>query len=292
MQNTHYRVAITVVVLAGCRTPKNFEASFETVEDAGSSTGEPEGTQGEEPVVEQPSDVVPWPSIAYWGTFDWEDALPAAQSYVFENDLGFTFRVDTFRVAITSIQLLPCTTEHATEGEEARAVGPLGWTVYDENRVQFFDTSENDASVIAVGRAEDAFSTSVHEFGVGVGGEQPYCGAFWLSAPLLDPDPLLETNSIWIVGAYQPPAAHNEEDWVAFDAAVALTGGTVTTLVPYPDDSLRPSEGDANDVNIIATRYPARAFDSLDPQELSDLELAWEALRNVLQDSTVSYAQR
>lgn len=301
MRSVRRTIATIGVVLAACQpaghadegdTENDTEVGTDPEPEA--SVGDPAdadtGVGGEESSTEGAPDLLPWPSIAYWGVFDWEGVVATDEGYVFDNDLGFTFRIDTFGLAVMSIQLVPCT-EHAA-GQGAGAAVPLELGLVHEGDAQFSDTAQNDPSIIAVGIAEDVFSASLREFGVGEGGEQVYCDAFWLSAPLLDPDPRLDSDSISITGAYRPPGADGEDDWVPFETAVALSAGTLTSLVPHPDDSSRPTTDDQADVNIIVTRYPARAFDALDPRELSSVELAWEVLRNMLQDSSVSYVQR
>ncbi len=219
-------------------------------------------------------------TVRYLGNFDWDDAIEVDGSYVFSSDLGFRYRIDAFMVATTTVQLRPCD------------AGDTAWL-----RVGFTDARadhvvSDDESMVVTDMAEDAMSTTTIVLGQGTADGGSYCQGFLLSSVPTQWTAGLENNTLSMSGAYLDPDADGSDPdaWVLFQAEIPLNDGSLEDLVPAAGD-LYTEDGGA-DVDVRFTRYPARAFDGLDPGALNTYELAWEVLGNLLHGSALHYRAR
>lgn len=208
--------------------------------------------------------------LTYVLAWSWEGARREGDAWVFETDLGYTVGISSAHVATGTIALVPCVDDSVTT---TRAHG-----------------GTPDASTAAGPLAESLLSAAPLRFGAAKASGADYCELHLLSVPSedlpADDGFVLARQSLALTGFWSAPGS---EERHALAASVNLSDGRVLPLsgaVQWPDAA---PEGE---VALVVTRRPARGFDGLALEELSAVELAFEALGGILQSAEVSVARR
>ncbi|MGE0323294.1 MAG: hypothetical protein AB7K71_25405 [Polyangiaceae bacterium] len=206
--------------------------------------------------------------VEYVADWSWEGAKRSGAGYRFENDLGYSFQIDEFRVATYSAQLITC---------EPTAGLHWGLSVAHAHHV-----ATNDPSMHVAERGEDALGEQFTTLGFGTAAGGAYCSAFLLFTPLAEGAPELGGNAIWFSGKYTAP----DGDEKPLQGQIPQGDGALGSLASAIPSAL-PLDGDA--ARIVFVRFPVRAFDGIDPSDLSDLKLGWEVLKGLVATTEVRW---
>ncbi|MCA9662810.1 MAG: hypothetical protein KC486_31010 [Myxococcales bacterium] len=228
--------------------------------------------------------------VAYVLDWSWEGAAREDGAWVMVSDLGYTIGVESAYVATALVELVPCELSSAGEGPSAATPTPeldtLGIAGVDPQAAHS-GTSDPSAAVAALVEAIHTSPSTI--FGAGLASGDAYCGLHILGSPLdaaADDGERLENQSVRIRGWWSAPGDAAREP---LDVSVNLPRGSVRALArlgPWP-------EGDAL-AGVAAvfsvTRYPAVAFDGVELATLSDAEVAYEVLANLMHSGEVEVA--
>ncbi len=206
--------------------------------------------------------------VEYVVGWSWDGATPVDTGYEFENDLGYRFRVEQFRVATYSAQLVSCE--------------PTAWLRWGISQAHAHHVAIDDPSIFIAQRSEDALGEPFTTLGVGTASGNEYCNAFLLFTPLQTGAPDLGGNAIWISGSYWDEAGTEH----ALQGQIPQGDGALATLSSAVPDSLPLQAGAAR---ITFVRFPARAFSGVDPSEFSGLKLGWEVLKGLVATTEVRW---
>lgn len=206
--------------------------------------------------------------VEYVVDWSWEGAEGSGAGYRFKNDLGYIFQIDKFRVATYSAQLVTCE--------------PLAWFNWGPSVAHAHHVAINDPSMYVAARGEDALSEQFTTLGLGTAAGGEYCSAFLLFTPLAEGAPELGGNAIWFSGSY----VDGEGIEQPLQGQIPQGDGALGTLASAIPNAL-PLEGSA--ARVVFVRFPARAFDGIDPSELSDLKLGWEVLKGLVATTEVRW---
>ncbi|PRP90143.1 hypothetical protein ENSA5_67610 [Enhygromyxa salina] len=207
---------------------------------------------------EPPPDSLIAARIHYALASDWEEAELVDGARVFTTDLGYTVGLTSWWQSTTNLELVAC-----PEDEEFRHAGHT----HDVSQL-VLQVIENlvDGQTTLVGEAE--------------GGELPYCNLYQIMGTV--PLDGVEITSR-VAGWYRAPGA---AEAVSFDAVNTVP---VSVLPEFTigawDETL-----DVDEARVELVRYPARAFDGLMLETLSDLDLAFSASQALGWDAEVHWA--
>ncbi|MEZ4381213.1 MAG: hypothetical protein R3A79_07680 [Nannocystaceae bacterium] len=223
--------------------------------------------------------------VAYVLEWSWEGAAREEDAWVVVSDLGYTIGVEAAYVGTALVELVPC--EDAA-GADAGA-GASAALALPEPAAQAAHSGTSDPSA-AVGELVEAVHAAPSSvFGAGLASGDAYCGLHLLASPLdaaAADGARLDGESLRLRGwwsAPDDPARH------ALDASVNLPRGSVRALARL--GARPPGDALAGVAAVFTvTRYPALAFDGVDLAALSDAELAYEVLANLVQSGEVEVA--
>lgn len=158
----------------------------------------------------------------------------------------------------------------------------MAWVHWGIPNAHAHHVAVNDPSIFVAQRGEDALTERFSSLGVGTASGGEYCSAFVLFSPLPDAAPELGGNAIWLSGSYEDVEGNRRPlrgQIPQGDGAL----GTLSSAVP----SAVPLRGEA--ARVVFVRFPARAFESINPGELTELKLGWEVLKALVATTEVRW---
>ncbi|MEZ4372716.1 MAG: hypothetical protein R3B07_17970 [Polyangiaceae bacterium] len=206
--------------------------------------------------------------VEYIVDWSWDGAGRSGAGYRFKNDLGYSFQIDEFRVATYSAQLITCE--------------PTAWLHWGLSVAHAHHVAINDPSMYVAERGEDALSERFTTLGFGTAAGGEYCSAFLLFTPLAEGAPELGGNAIWFSGTYTDA----DGDAQPLQGQIPQGDGALGSLASAIPSAI-PLDGDA--ARVVFVRFPVRAFDGIDPSDLSDLKLGWEVLKGLVATTEVRW---
>ena len=215
--------------------------------------------------------------VRYLVGWSWEGATwdPAAAGYRFVSDEGVEVLLTGLWVGLGALELVPCEPD-----DESAAVAWLRHLVLPA-RASADHVWVSDGTLVEQPMALDALAGRLVEFGGGTTtlGSQ-YCELYQRATVIQEGvSPDLRQQSLRATGTYRLPGASAP---TAFDVDVGLPEGSNDTLA---HDELGAGLPDVTDV--VATYAGVKLFDGVNPDELSERELAYELLRNAIASGTV-----
>ncbi len=219
--------------------------------------------------------------VAYVLAWSWDDARREGDAWVFETDRGYTIGVTAAAIAIGRVELVPCEPAASTL---AGAVSSLLISTAHAAHARV-----GDGSAVASPGIESMLAPGAHLYGRGFAGPSPYCGLHMLAVPIAaqaDDGATLARESLALTGWWSAPGS---EDRHSLDARINLQDGSLRPLQGWTrwPAALQPGRAP---VAVVITRRPARAFDGLDLASMSDLDLGFAVLGNLLQGASVEVA--
>lgn len=257
--------------------------------DAGATTRPSALASAEPPGPAAPLEPARDAAIVYVLAWSWDGARREGDAWVFETDLGYTVGITAAHSALSQVALVPCAEEAA--GAEGDAIGEIaawaGNMVLGTAHAAHGGTP--DASTAAEPLAESWLDQTRRVFGAAEASGGAYCELHAVSAPFAGTaadGEVFAGETLKLSGFWSAPGDGERH---GLEVRVNLSDGRVRPLArvaPWPQES---SEGE---VALVIERRPARAFDGLALEQLSDLELAYEVLGGVLQSAEVTVARR
>jgi hypothetical protein len=224
-------------------------------------------------------------AITYVLAWSWEGARREGGAWVFESDLGYTIGITAAHSAISQVALVPC------EGADAarEAGGPAAWAVdLVVGTAHAAHGGTPDASTAAEPIVE-WWGEEARVFGAAKAGGGDYCELHVVSAPIAGAaadGTAFAGETLVLTGFWSAPG---EGERHGLKVSVNLSDGRVRPLARMVE---WPREAAGEGLAVVIERRPARAFDGLALERLSDVELAYEALGGVLQSAEVTVARR
>jgi hypothetical protein len=146
-----------------------------------------------------------------------------------------------------------------------------------------------DGSAVASPLVESFLDPEARLYGRGFAGPHAYCSVHMLAVPLAaeaDDGFALTRQSLALTGFWSAPGSSERH---ALDASINLQDGSLRPLLGWTawPAALQPGRAP---VAVVITRHPARAFDGLDLAALSDIDLAFAVLGNLMQGAKAEVA--
>jgi len=219
--------------------------------------------------------------VAYLLSWSWEDAHREGDAWVFATDRGYAVGITAAAIAIGRIELVPC------EPAARPLAGALSSLLIPTAHAAH--ARVGDGSAVANPGIESMLAPEAHLYGRGFAGPSPYCGLYMLAVPIAaqaDDGATLARESLALTGWWSAPGSSERH---GLHARINLQDGSLRPLqgwTPWPA-ALQPGRAP---VAVVITRRPARAFDGLELSSLSDLDLGFAVLGNLLQGARVEVA--
>ncbi len=219
--------------------------------------------------------------VAYVLAWSWEGARREHDALVFETDRGYTVGITAAHAAIGRIEMVPCEPV-ATSMADAVSSLLIATAHAAHSRV-------GDLSAVASPVVESLLDPEARLYGRGFAGPHAYCGVHLLAVPLdaeADDGAALARQSLALTGFWSAPGSDERH---ALDASINLQDGSLRPLLGWTAWPAALAPGRAP-VAVVITGHPARAFDGLELAQLSDLDLAFAVLGNLMQGARAEVA--
>lgn len=219
--------------------------------------------------------------VAYLLAWSWDGARREGDAYVFETDRGYTVGITAAHVAIGRVELVPCEPARASLGAR---VSSLLVPVAHAGHARVSDGSAVTSPVV-----ESLLDPEPRLYGRGFAGPDPYCGVHVLAVPLAaeaDDGFALARESLAITGYWSAPGSGERHE---LRAHINLQDGSLRPLLGWTSWPAALQPGRAP-VAVVITRRPVRAFDGLDLASMSELDLGFAVLGNLMQSAQVEVA--
>lgn len=219
--------------------------------------------------------------VAYMLAWSWDGARREGDTYVFETDRGYTVGITTAAVAIGRVELVPCKHE---SGSLAGAVSSL--LIPNAHAAH---ARVGDDSAVSITTIDSLQAPQARLYGRGFAGPNPYCGLHVLAVPFegeAEDGAVLARESLAISGWWSMPGSRERH---ALRAHINLQDGSLRPLQGWTGwpTALQPGRAP---VAVVITRRPARAFDGLELAAMTELDLGFAVLGNLLQGAEVQVA--
>jgi hypothetical protein len=230
----------------------------------------PEGDRNEP---EEESASITVREAIYRSTWDWGDATPAAEGgWSVVNDLGIEFHVESGHLTAYASSLVPCVVAQRSRW----SLWPIPSAYADHGvsadpSVQPIPVIEDLAAPVEAILADVRFP------------ESDYCQVHYLVAGATEDSQNLSSDSlvgqsISLQGAYRHTA---NEPWTALAISSEFPNGTLHHI----DIAQAGNEGRAE---VHIQRSLSQLFDAIDPLSMTDGELDFQLLTNLIEDVEVS----
>jgi hypothetical protein len=219
--------------------------------------------------------------VAYMLAWSWEGARREDDAWLFETDLGYTVGITSAHAGIGRIELVPC---EPPPSSLADAVSSLLVSTAHAAHARVGDYSAVNSPVV-----ESFLDPEARLYGRGFAGPHAYCGVHLLAVPLdaaADDGFALERQSLALTGFWSAPGSDERHP---LDASINLQDGSLRPLKGWTEwpTALQPGRAP---VAVVITRHPARAFDGLELAKLSNIDLGFAVLGNLLQGARAEVA--
>jgi hypothetical protein len=221
--------------------------------------------------------------VAYVLDWSWDDARRDGDAHVFTTDLGYTVTLESAYLATGRAELVPCDdTRPALADKVATLLVPTAHAAHSR---------AGDASAVTAPVVESLHDARPHLLGRGFASGHAYCGLHVLGVPTSAQARdgfTLTRESLVLAGHWSAPGSDERH---ALRASINLQDGSLRPLsgwTAFPHD-VAPAGAR---VAVIATRHPTRAFNNLDLARMTDTDLAFAVLGNLLQTTDVRIATR
>ena len=219
--------------------------------------------------------------VAYMLAWSWEGARREGDAWLFETDLGYTVGITSAHVGMGRIELVPCEPAPSTLTD---AISSLLIATAHAAHARI-----GDGSAVTSPTIESFLDPAARLFGRGFAGPHAYCGVHLLAVPLraaADDGFTLERQSLVLTGFWSAPGSDARH---LLDASINLQDGSLRPLLGWTAWPAALEPGRAP-VAVVITGHPARAFDGLDLARLSDLDLGFAVLGNLMQGARAEVA--
>jgi len=219
--------------------------------------------------------------VAYVLAWSWEGARREDDAFVFETDRGYTVGITAAHAGLGRVEMVPCEPV-ATSMADAVSSLLIATAHAAHSRV-------GDGSAVASPLVESFLDPEARLYGRGFAGPHAYCGVHMLAVPLAaeaDDGFALTRQSLALTGFWSAPGSSERH---ALDASINLQDGSLRPLLGWTawPAALQPGRAP---VAVVITRHPARAFDGLDLATMSDIDLAFAVLGNLMQGAKAEVA--
>ena len=219
--------------------------------------------------------------VAYMLAWSWEGARREGDAWLFETDLGYTVGITSAHAGLGRVEMVPC------EPAPTSLVGAVSSLLISTAHAAH--ARVGDGSAVASPVVESLLDPEARLFGRGFAGPHAYCGVHLLAVPLdaaADDGFALERQSLALTGFWSAPGSDERH---GLDASINLQDGSLRPLLGWTTwpSELQPGRAP---VAVVITRHPARAFDGLDLARLSDIDLGFAVLGNLLQGAKAEVA--
>ncbi len=219
--------------------------------------------------------------VAYMLAWSWEGARREGDAWLFETDLGYTVGLTAAHVGLGRIEMVPCEPAPSTLAD---AVSSLLISTAHAAHARV-----GDGSAVASPIVESLLDPEARLYGRGFAGPHAYCGVHLLAVPLeaaADDGFTLERQSLVLTGFWSAPGSDQRHE---LDASINLQDGSLRPLLGWTTwpTALKPGRAP---VAVVITRHPARAFDGLELSKLSNIDLAFAVLGNLVQGAKAEVA--
>jgi hypothetical protein len=213
--------------------------------------------------------------------WSWAGARREGDAFVFETDLGYTVGITAAHTAIGRIEMVPC---EPAPTSMADAISSLLIATAHAAHARV-----GDLSAVASPVVESLLDPEARLYGRGFAGPHAYCGVHLLAVPLdaeADDGSALARQSLAFTGFWSAP---NSDERHPLDASINLQDGSLRPLLGWTAWPAALEPGRAP-VAVVITGHPTRAFDGLDLARLSDLDLGFAVLGNLMQGARAEVA--
>lgn len=219
--------------------------------------------------------------VAYLLAWSWDDARREGDAWVFETDRGYTVGITAAALAIGRIELVPCS---GGRGSLAGAVSSLLIATAHAGHSRV-----GDGSAVSDPTIDSLLATEAQLYGRGFAGPDPYCGLHMLAVPMAAEaadGAALARESLALTGFWSAPGSSERHE---LRARINLQDGSSRPLLGWTSwpTALQPGRAP---VAVVITRRPARAFDGLELAAMSELDLGFAVLGNLMQGAQVEVA--
>lgn len=210
---------------------------------------------------------------SYRTTWDWGAATPHDdQGWSVTNNLGIEFRVDSGHLTAYAASLVPCTLAKRSE-----------WSLWPIAKAYADHGVSADPSVQPIPVIEDLANPSESVLAEVSFPESVYCQVHYLVAGATEDSEHLFSDeilgqSVSIQGAYRAQA---EDPWTELELASEFPNGSLHRI--QLDQS-----GPEPRAEVLIQRALGLLFDDLDPLSMSDGELDFQLLTNLMDHTQVS----
>lgn len=219
--------------------------------------------------------------VAYMLAWSWDGARREGDAWVFETDRGYTIGITAAALAIGRVELVPCA---ARRGSLVDAVSSLLVPTAHAGHSRV-----GDGSAVSSPTISSLLAAEAQLYGRGFAGPDPYCGVHTLAVPLeaeAEDGAVLARESLALTGYWSAPGSGERHE---LRARINLQDGSTRPLLGWTSwpTSLQPGRAP---VAVVITRRPARAFDGLDLASMSELDLGFAVLGNLMQGAQAEVA--
>lgn len=219
--------------------------------------------------------------VAYMLAWSWEGARREGDAWLFETDRGYTVGITAAHAGLGRVEMVPC---EPGPGSLADAVSSLLIANAHAAHARI-----GDGSAVASPVVESLLDPEARLYGRGFAGPHAYCGVHLLAVPLAaeaDDGFALERQSLALTGFWSAPGSDERH---TLQASINLQDGSLRPLLGWTawPAELQPARAP---VAVVITRHPARAFDGLDLANLSELDLGFAVLGNLMQGAHAEVA--
>lgn len=219
--------------------------------------------------------------VAYLLAWSWEGARREGDAWVFETDRGYTVGISAAALAIGRVELVPC---GGGRGSLAGAVSSLWIPTAHAGHARV-----GDGSAVSNPAIESLLAPEAQLYGRGFAGAEAYCGVHMLAVPLdaeAEDGAALERESLALTGFWSAPGSDERHE---LRARINLQDGSTRPLLGWTSWPTALQRGRAP-VAVVITRRPARAFDGLELAAMSEPDLGFAVLGNLMQGAQVEVA--
>lgn len=219
--------------------------------------------------------------VAYMLGWSWEGARREGDAWLFETDRGYTVGITAAHAGIGRIEMVPC---EQNTSSLVDAVSSLLISTAHAAHARI-----GDGSAIASPVVESLLDPEARLYGRGFAGPHAYCGVHMLAVPLdaeADDGFALERQSLVMTGFWSAPGSAERHE---LHANINLQDGSLRPLLGWTTWPTALQRGRAP-VAVVITRHPARAFDGLDLATMSEVDLGFAVLGNLLQGARAEVA--
>jgi hypothetical protein len=220
--------------------------------------------------------------VAYVLDWSWDDARRDGDAHVFTTDRGYTITLATAYLATGRAELVPCHDTGPLAGAVSALLVPVAHAAHSR---------AGDASAVTAPVVESAHAARPHLLGRAFASGHTYCSVHLLGVPVDAPAAdgfQLSRETLVLTGHWTPPGSATRHP---LHASINLQDGSLRPLsgwTTFPTD-LAPASAD---IAVILTRHPTLAFNNLDLSALSNTDLAFAVLGNLLQTTEARLATR